>query len=188
MNASGGPGESRTPDTRFRKPLLYPSELQARRWKTIDFISNSERFAKDLKDRESCRQCCKESGAITHIFLAARLDFAYYSLVLIGSRIVLLNQEKKSMTKRILMASVALCLALALGVIAFAQEPRVDVGERHGNMRAAQQLIQQAWQKVDEAQKDNHYNLGGHAGRAKELLVQASQEIKQSAEAANEHR
>src|ERR1700722_14352609 len=27
---NGGPGESRTPDTRFRKPLLYPSELQAR--------------------------------------------------------------------------------------------------------------------------------------------------------------
>jgi Phage integrase family len=26
---NGGPGESRTPDTRFRKPLLYPSELQA---------------------------------------------------------------------------------------------------------------------------------------------------------------
>ena len=26
-----GPGESRTPDKRFRKPLLYPSELQARR-------------------------------------------------------------------------------------------------------------------------------------------------------------
>jgi hypothetical protein len=24
----GGPGESRTPDLRFRKPLLYPSELQ----------------------------------------------------------------------------------------------------------------------------------------------------------------
>src|ERR1700691_2071641 len=28
---AGGPGESRTPDKRFRKPLLYPSELQARR-------------------------------------------------------------------------------------------------------------------------------------------------------------
>ena len=27
---AGGPGESRTPDKRFRKPLLYPSELQAR--------------------------------------------------------------------------------------------------------------------------------------------------------------
>jgi hypothetical protein len=28
--SGGGPGESRTPDQRFRKPLLYPSELQAR--------------------------------------------------------------------------------------------------------------------------------------------------------------
>jgi hypothetical protein len=92
------------------------------------------------------------------------------------------------MMKRILMGSAALCLALALGVIAFAQEPRVTVGERHGNMRAAQQLIQQAWQKVDEAQKDNNYNLGGHAGRAKELLAQASEEIKLSAEDANSHR
>ena len=91
------------------------------------------------------------------------------------------------MMKRILMAGAALCLALALGVIAFAQEPRVDVGERHGNMRAAQQLIQQAWQKVDEAQKDNNYNLGGHAGKAKELLAQASEEIKLSAEDANSH-
>jgi hypothetical protein len=63
--------------------------------------------------------------------------------------------------------------------------PPVDVGDRHGNMRAAQQLIQQAWMKVDEAQKDNNYNLGGHAGRAKELLSQASGEIKASAEAAN---
>jgi len=54
-------------------------------------------------------------------------------------------------------------------------------------MRAAQQLIQQAWQKVDEAQKDNRYDLGGHASKAKNLLSQASEEIKQSAEAANSH-
>ena len=92
------------------------------------------------------------------------------------------------MTKKTWMMVIALCAASAVGGVLFAQQPRVDVGERHGNMRAAQQLIQQAWQKVDEAQQDNHYNLGGHAGRAKELLVQASQEIKQSAEAANEHR
>ncbi len=26
----GAPGGNRTPDQRFRKPLLYPSELQAR--------------------------------------------------------------------------------------------------------------------------------------------------------------
>jgi hypothetical protein len=55
-------------------------------------------------------------------------------------------------------------------------------------MRAAQEYIQQAWRKVDEAQKDNNYNLGGQAGRAKELLAQASEEIKLSAEAANSHR
>jgi hypothetical protein len=92
------------------------------------------------------------------------------------------------MTKKALMIVIALCAASALGGVLFAQQPRVDVGERHGNMRAEQQLIQQAWQKIDEAQQDNKYNLGGHAGRAKELLVQASNEIKQSAEAANSHR
>jgi hypothetical protein len=93
----------------------------------------------------------------------------------------------KSTMKRILLITLGLCVAFTLGAVVFAQQPRVDVGERHGNMRAAQELIQQAWQKVDEAQKDNNYNLGGHAGRAKELLSQASEQIKQSAEAANSH-
>jgi hypothetical protein len=93
------------------------------------------------------------------------------------------------MSKRIWMVAMALCAAFAFSAVLFAQqEPRVTVGEKHGNMRAAQEYIQQAWRKVDEAQKDNNYNLGGHAGRAKELLAQASEEIKLSAEAANSHR
>jgi hypothetical protein len=50
------------------------------------------------------------------------------------------------MIKRILAVGVLLCAAFALGAVAFAQEPHVNVGEKHGNMRAAQQLIQQAWQ------------------------------------------
>ena len=29
VNRSGAPEEIRTPDPRFRKPLLYPAELQA---------------------------------------------------------------------------------------------------------------------------------------------------------------
>ena len=98
---------------------------------------------------------------------------------------------KKIVMLRILVAVIALSAAFALGAVIFAQPqqgPPVTVGDRHGNMRAAQQLIQQAWQKVNEAQQDNHYNLGGHAGKAKELLEQASQEIKLSAEVANEHR
>jgi len=93
----------------------------------------------------------------------------------------------KVTTKRVLLVVIALCAAFILGAAVFAQQPPVDVGERHGNMRAAQQLIQQAWQKVDEAQQDNNYNLGGHAGKAKELLSQASQQIKEAAEAANSH-
>jgi hypothetical protein len=93
------------------------------------------------------------------------------------------------MIKKILLSSVALGAAFSLGAMVTPQggPPPVDVGERHGNMRAAQQLIQQAWIKVDSAQQDNNYNLGGHAGRAKELLAQASKEIKQAAEDANHH-
>jgi apolipoprotein N-acyltransferase len=91
------------------------------------------------------------------------------------------------MVKKVLMVGIALVAAFVLGAVAFAQQPPVNVGERHGNMRAAQELIQQAWQKVTEAQQDNHYNLGGHAGKAKELLAQASEEIRLSADAANSH-
>lgn len=93
--------------------------------------------------------------------------------------------------KGILIIVIALCAAFALGAVGFAQPqqgPPVTVGDRHGNMRSAQQLIRQAWQKVDEAQRDNNYNLGGHAGKAKDLLAEASEEIKLSAEAANSHR
>jgi apolipoprotein N-acyltransferase len=93
------------------------------------------------------------------------------------------NQSK---IKGTLLVVAAICASFILGAVVFA-EPPVNVGERHGNMRAAQQLIQQAWVKVDEAQRDNNYNLGGHAGRAKDLLQQASEEIKMSAEAANSH-
>jgi hypothetical protein len=80
---------------------------------------------------------------------------------------------------------------MALGVILgcsgaiFAQAPAVDIGARHGNLRAAQQYIASAWQRIDEAQADNHYELGGHAGRAKELLVQADQELRLAANVAN---
>jgi len=90
------------------------------------------------------------------------------------------------MTKRIMLVAVLVCSAFILAAVVYAQQPPpVDIGDRHGNMRAAQELIQQAWIKVDTAQKDNNYNLGGHAGRAKELLAQASSEIKQAAETAN---
>ena len=89
--------------------------------------------------------------------------------------------------KRILLMCLAVCAAFGMGALVYAQggPPPINIGKRHGNMRAAQELIQQAWIKVDSAQQDNNYNLGGHAGRAKDLLSQASDEIKLAAEASN---
>jgi hypothetical protein len=69
--------------------------------------------------------------------------------------------RNESSVKSILIVAVAVCVSFVLGAVVFAQPP-VNVGDRHGNMRAAQQLIQQAWEKVNE-------------------------EIKMSAEAANAH-
>jgi hypothetical protein len=93
------------------------------------------------------------------------------------------------MRKRLVVINLVALVALGFGAKVLGQggPPPVDVGERHGNMRSAQEAIRQAWLSVDTAQKDNSYNLGGHAGRAKELLSQASNEIKQAAEDANHH-
>jgi len=80
----------------------------------------------------------------------------------------------------------AATLVLATGS-AFAQsEPVLDIDPaRHGNLAAAQQLVRGAYDKLGEAQYANHDELGGHAARAKELLRQASEEIKAAAIAAN---
>jgi hypothetical protein len=64
----------------------------------------------------------------------------------------------------------------------------VDVGPRHGNLRAAQKLIERAINKIAAAQVANEYDMNGHAARAKELLDQAYDEIKMAALAANRNR
>jgi hypothetical protein len=89
--------------------------------------------------------------------------------------------------KKDLLIGTATGLVLGCSGAIFAQAPVVNIGERHGNLRAAQQYIQSAWQRIDAAQVDNNYNLGGHAGRANDLLVQANEELKQAAITANQH-
>jgi hypothetical protein len=89
--------------------------------------------------------------------------------------------------KKDLLIGTAAGLVLGCSGAIFAQAPVVNIGERHGNLRAAQQYIQSAWQRIDAAQVDNNYNLGGHAGRAKDLLVQADEELKPAAITANQH-
>jgi hypothetical protein len=55
----------------------------------------------------------------------------------------------------------------------------------HPRLRVAQDLVDQAFNKVVEAQRYNEFDMGGHAQRAKDLLRQASHEIALAAQAAN---
>jgi hypothetical protein len=75
--------------------------------------------------------------------------------------------------------------ALLVAGAAQAQQPTVNIGERHGNLRAAQEHIVQAYQLVGDAQQANDARLGGHAGKARQLLIQADQELRLAADAAN---
>ena len=83
---------------------------------------------------------------------------------------------------------VAGLVTLAASAIALfaSAAPVVDIDrDRHGNLWAAQKDILAAYQKVDDAQLANNYNLGGHAAKARDLLTQASRELKLAAETAN---
>ncbi len=59
---------------------------------------------------------------------------------------------------------------------------------RHPNLAAAQRLTAQAFQKVTAAQQANEWDMEGHAAKAKDLLDQANNELKQAAEAANKNK
>ncbi len=74
-----------------------------------------------------------------------------------------------------------------LCVTSFAGGMLVAQGGRHPNLRAAQDLINQAFDRITAAQQANEWDMGGHAARAKELLGQAKEQIRLAAEAANRH-
>jgi hypothetical protein len=77
-------------------------------------------------------------------------------------------------------------LGLVIGGITIAQAPpERNVGMRHPNLAAAQRLVDQAFNRITAAQQANEWDLDGHAAKAKELLDQASRELKAAAEAAN---
>ena len=58
---------------------------------------------------------------------------------------------------------------------------------RHPNLAAAQRAGRLAFDKITAAQQANEWDMGGHAKKAKELIVQANDEIKLAALAANKH-
>jgi F0F1-type ATP synthase membrane subunit b/b' len=93
--------------------------------------------------------------------------------------------------KRVLSGSM-LGMALLFGSLVYAQmKPPVEniSPKRHPNLAAAQRLCDQAFEKIQQAQGANEWDLDGHAAKAKELLDQASRELKQAARTANkEHK
>lgn len=91
------------------------------------------------------------------------------------------------MIKKMILVGSVVCTSLIFGCASYADQPQVDIGDRHGNLRGAQEHILQAWRLVGDAQRDNNSHLGGHAERAKELLSQASEELRAAADFANEH-
>jgi membrane protein required for beta-lactamase induction len=80
-----------------------------------------------------------------------------------------------------------LALLLLASLAVYAAPARNVNPHRHPNLAAAQRLAHQAFEKVNAAQKANEWDMGGHAAKAKELLDQVNNELKQAAEAANEH-
>jgi hypothetical protein len=87
--------------------------------------------------------------------------------------------------KRTILA-VILGLVMLAGTSAFAQKPVRNVSpKKHPNIAAAQKFCQKAFDCTVKAQKANEFDLGGHAQKAKDLLEQASAELKLAAEVSN---
>ena len=84
--------------------------------------------------------------------------------------------------------AVVLILCLAFIGVTLAQRPETNIDpNKHPNLAEAQHYILQAFEKIDEAQRASKDQLGGHAEKAKQLLDQASRELKEAAELANHH-
>ena len=74
---------------------------------------------------------------------------------------------------------------LMLTGVALAKPVRNVSAGRHPNIAAAQRLVAQAFAKISAAQTANEFDMKGHAQKAKELLEQANNELKEAALTAN---
>jgi hypothetical protein len=77
-------------------------------------------------------------------------------------------------------------IGLTLAATSAIAAPSQNISAKHHpNLASAQHLATQAYDKVVAAQKANEFDLGGHAAKAKDLLEQATRELKAAAETAN---
>ena len=96
------------------------------------------------------------------------------------------------MTKsKILRGSILFVVVLAMlctGLLFAQRKPAENISaRRHPNLAAAQRLVDQAYAKIVAGQRANEWDLNGHAQKAKDLLDEVNRELKQAAEASNEH-
>ena len=77
-------------------------------------------------------------------------------------------------------------LAGLTAALAPAQQPKQTVSStKHPNLAAAQNLCQEAYDKVVAAQGANEFDMQGNAQKAKNLLNQANTALKAAAQSAN---
>jgi hypothetical protein len=76
-------------------------------------------------------------------------------------------------------------LAGMTAAVAAAQPKQTEPPQPHPNLAAAQDLSQQAYDKIVAAQQANEWDMQGHAHKAKTLLAQANTQLKLAAKLAN---
>ena len=83
------------------------------------------------------------------------------------------------MMRRNFLVRALLVLALLCAGMLFAQNMPVENvnAQRNPNLAEVQSLCKQAFEAISRAQKANSYDMRGHAEKAKQLLIQASQEL-----------
>ena len=86
-------------------------------------------------------------------------------------------------TRKLVLGSVLGVGLLAGGIIIAQNPPAEDIdAHRHPHLAAAQHHILEAFDSASHAQQTNDFDLHGHAAHAKELLLQASRELKMAAD------
>jgi ABC-type transporter MlaC component len=71
------------------------------------------------------------------------------------------------------------CIAIVGFLLSCASTPH------HPNLAEAQRFVQQAIDRVSDAQRANNFDMKGHAARAKALMQQAIEEIRLAEQAAD---
>lgn len=85
-------------------------------------------------------------------------------------------------TRKVVLGSV-LSLGLLTSGILIGQQ----IGPRHPNLAEAQSLIERAAVKLQDAQRENEYDMDGHAAKAQELLRECNREIVKAAQHDHDH-